>query len=74
MKQGNGAGRKVSGGKGKIKRGNGMAGKLILAVVTLCNLILSLILTLENRREVLHAVQEDEGVKLLLTEEKRTKN
>lgn len=67
-----GAGRAAS-PKNKTKKKSGTGGKLILAAVTFLNLLLSLLLTLLRRQEVLHAVNTDEGVKLLLTERKRTK-
>lgn len=62
-----------AGRKAPAKWKSGRAGKLTLAIVTCCNLILSVTLHLLRRQEVLHAVEGDEGVKLLLTEKKRTK-
>ncbi len=63
-----GAGRKTP-----QKQKSGNAGKLTLAIVTCCNLILSIALHLLRKQEVLHAIAGDEDVKLLLTEKKRTK-
>ena len=63
---------KKSGAKRKKK--NGKISGLILALVTFCNLVLSVLLHLLRRQEVIHAVNTDEGVKLLLTEQKVTKN
>lgn len=54
--------------RGKAKRGGGTKGYLALGIVTMIDLALSLLLSLLNRREVLHAVQEDGDVRLLLTE------
>ncbi len=61
---------------GKKQKGrprHSTAGKLTLAVVTCVNLGLGLALSILNRREVIHAVQEDEDVKVLLTSQKKTK-
>ncbi len=72
-KQGGQAGRRgPTKGKSPKKKG-GTAGKLILGVVTFCNLLLSVLLTVLRRQEVLHAVQEDEDIKVLLTAQKKTK-
>ena len=62
---------KKSGAKRKKK--NGKISGLILALVTCCNLVLSVLLHILRRQEILHAVNTDEGVKLLLTEQKVTK-
>lgn len=59
--------------KAANKRKNSMAAKLVLAVITLLNLGLSLALSLQRRGEVLHAVEENDEVKLLLTTGKETK-
>ena len=64
--------KKTTGAKRKKK--NGKISGLILAVVTCCNLILSVLLHILRRQEILHAVESDEGVKLLLTEKKVTKD
>ena len=51
-------------------------GRLLLAVVTLCNVALSLALAVMRRGEILHAVRSQDGeeVQVLLTEKKRTKS
>lgn len=64
---------KGAGRRAPVKRKSGRAGKLTLAIVTCCNLILSVTLHLLRRQEVLHAIEGDEDVKLLLTEKKRVK-
>ncbi len=64
---------KGTGRRAPAKRKSGRAGKLTLAIVTCCNLILSVTLHLLRRQEVLHAIEGDEDVKLLLTEKKRVK-
>ena len=61
-----------AGRKAPAKRKSGRAGKLTLAIVTCCNLILSVKLYLLRRLDVMHAVVGDVGVKLLLTEKKRS--
>ena len=58
----------------KRKKKNGKISGLILAVVTFFNLVLTVLLHILRRQEILHAVDSDEGVKLLLTENKITKN
>ena len=58
----------------KRKRKSAKISGLLLAVVTCCNLVLSVLLHILRRQEILHAVNTDEGVKLLLTEKKVTKN
>ncbi len=51
---------------------SGTAAKLTLALVTFLNLLLSLTVSLLRRQEVLHAVKEDEDVRLLLTSREKT--
>lgn len=49
-------------------------GKLLLAVVTFCNLLLTLLLAVFRRQEVIHAVRgEEEQIQVLLTTQKDTK-
>ncbi len=57
------------------KRKKGQAGKLLLAVVTLCNVALSLALAVLRRQEVIHAVKGKDGdnVQVLITSHKETK-
>lgn len=55
----------------KRKKKNSTAGKLMLAVTTCLNITLSLLLHLLHRREVLHAVEANDDVKLLLTSTKK---
>ena len=62
---------KKSGAKRKKK--SGKISGLILAIVTFFNLALSVLLHVLRRQEIIHAVDSDEGVKLLLTEKKVTK-
>lgn len=66
-----GAGRQYA--RKRPRRGSGA--KLLLALVTLCNVGLSLALAVLRRQEVLHAVrtQDGEGVQVLLTAQKETK-
>lgn len=70
--------RYVSGGKaGKGGAGRGTGSKLFLALVTFCNLLLSLILFIQRRQEVLRAVQAEEDgdqVKVVLLARKQTKS
>lgn len=64
-------------GKGYVRKrkNQGRGGKILLAVVTLCNVALSLALALLRRQEVIHAVKGKDGeeVHLLLTSRKETK-
>ncbi len=64
-------------GKSYIKKrgGRGQGGKILLAVVTLCNVALSLALALVRRQEVIHAVKgkDGEGVQVFLETRKETK-
>ncbi len=53
-------------GRQDRRRKKGVAGRLLLAIVTGINLGLTLALSLQRRREVLRAVEEDGRVKLLL--------
>ena len=63
-----GAGRRAA-----PKKSGGMAGKIFLALITFCNLLLSLLLAVQRRQDTLRAVREDEKVKVLLTAQKETK-
>lgn len=53
---------------------NGSCEKVFIAVITFLNLLLSVILAVINRQEVIHAVQENDDVKLLLTSKSATKS
>lgn len=53
--------------KSNAQRKSGSGEKIFLAVITFINLLLSVILALINRREVIHAVRENDDVKVLLT-------
>lgn len=64
------AGRAAQAGRKPVKRKGGKAGKLLLAALTCCNLILSVALHLLRRQEILRAVEENGEVKLLLTSKK----
>lgn len=64
--------RNISGKPPKRKSGTGE--KIFLAVVTFLNLLLSLILAVVRRQEIIHAVQENEDVKVLLTSKRETKS
>ena len=66
-----GAGRQYA--RKRPRRGSGA--KLLLALVTLCNVGLSLALAVLRRQEVLHAVrtQDGTGAQVLLTAQKETK-
>ena len=61
--------------KGAARRKPGIGAKLLLGVVTMINLALTLALALERRREVVRAVNSQEGrIQLLLEKEaKQTK-
>ena len=49
------------------RRRPGTGAKIFLAVVTLLNLLLTLALSLLRRAEIVHAIEEDEDVKVLVT-------
>lgn len=49
------------------RRRPGTGAKIFLAVVTCINLMLTLALSILRRVEVIHAIEGDEDVKLLLT-------
>ncbi len=53
--------------KNGARRRPSTKGKIFLAVVTCINLALSLALSLLRRAEVIHAIEGDEDVKVLLT-------
>ena len=56
--------------KGAARRKPGIGAKLLLGVVTMINLALTLALALERRREVVRAVNSQEGrIQLLLEKE-----
>lgn len=59
---------------GRSRRKRGTAGRLLLAVVTMINLGLALALSLQRRRNVLRAVEEDGRVRLLLERSTETKS
>ncbi len=61
--------------KGAARRKPGIGAKLLLGVVTMINLALTLALALERQREVVRAVNSQEGrIQLLLEKEaKETK-
>lgn len=61
--------------KGAARRKPSIGAKLLLGVVTMINLALTLVLALERRREVVRAVNSQEGrIQLLLEKEaKETK-
>lgn len=65
----------VGKGYARKRKSQGQGGKILLAVVTLCNVALSLALALLRRQEVIHAVKGKDGeeVHLLLTSRKETK-
>lgn len=71
--RGGGAGRNAAGAKRLPRRRSGTAGKIFLALITFLNLLLSLLLAVQRRQEVLNAVRENEKVKVLLTAQKETK-
>lgn len=58
---------------GRASRKNHTGGKSFLAVVTFLNLLLSLILALLNRREVIRAVRDNDEVRVLFTAKDKTK-
>ena len=53
--------------KSGARRKPGTGAKIFLAVVTFLNLLLTLALALLRRAEIVHAIEGDEDVKLLLT-------
>lgn len=59
----------------KKRGGRGREGKLLLAVVTLCNVALSQALALVRRQEVIRAVKGKDGeeVQVLIAARKETK-
>lgn len=52
--------------KGAGRRKPGYGGKLALAIVTCVNLVLTLALSVQRRRDVVRALREDGKVRLLL--------
>lgn len=60
--------------KGAARRRPGTASKLLLGVVTMINLILTLALSVQRRREVVRAVNDEEGKVRLLVEEAAKKD
>ncbi len=58
--------------KKKTKKGS-FGGKLILGLVTCVNLVLSVLLHVLRRQEVIHAVQGSDEIKVLLTAKPETK-
>lgn len=66
-------GGKAQGGK-KARSGRkpGSTEKILGAALTCANLVLSLAVAVCNRREVIHAVQDSEDVRLLLTQRAHT--
>ena len=64
-------------GKGYARkaRKQGQGGKLLLAVVTLCNVALTLVLAVLRRQEIIHAVRGKDGekVEVLRVTQKETK-
>lgn len=67
-----GAGRNGAASKKPKPPKAGTGAKLALAAVTAVNLGLTLALHVLRRQEVLHAVETDEDVKLLLTRREKT--
>ena len=59
----------------RSRKRRSQGGRLLLALVTLCNLALSVLLAVIRRQEILHAVRapEGEGAQVLLVEKKETK-
>lgn len=66
-----GAGRDLE--KKKNRKKKGIGGKLVLALVTCVNLLLSVLLHLLCRQEVIHAVQGSDEIKVLLETKPKTK-
>lgn len=58
----------------KAAQKTGTGAKLFLALVTFLNLLLSFLLAVMRRQEVIKAVEEDEKVKVLLVSQKETKS
>lgn len=56
------------GKQGAARRKPSQAGKIFLAVMTFLNLLLTLALAFQRRREIVHAIEGDGGVKLLVTQ------
>lgn len=55
---------KFAGGRAGRKSSNGA--KIFIVVVNCINLILSIVLAVLNRQQALKAIEDDEGVKVLL--------
>lgn len=53
--------------KSGARRRPGTGAKIFLAVVTFLNLLLTLALSLLRRAEIVHAIEGDEEVKVLVT-------
>ncbi|NBK78243.1 hypothetical protein D5272_06475 [bacterium D16-76] len=53
--------------KSGARRKPGTGAKIFLAVVTFLNLLLTLALALLRRAEIVHAIEGDEDVKVLVT-------
>lgn len=53
--------------KSGARRRPGTGAKIFLAVVTFLNLLLTLALSLLRRAEIVHAIEGDEEVKVLIT-------
>lgn len=64
--------KKKKSGAGRRKSA-GTKSKLFFAVISCVNLLLSLLISLLHRWEILHAVRNDEGVQLLLTSKEETR-
>lgn len=69
-----GAGRSAGKAPKRKPPKGGKASRVALAALTCVNLGLTVALHVLRRQDILHAVETDEGVKLLLTAEKRTKS
>ncbi len=57
--------------KNKKKTGNGT--KIVICVFTLINVILSIIVRIYDRKEIIRAVKEDDKIKTIVYKEKTTK-
>lgn len=60
-------------GAGRIPRKRSHAGLVFAALLMFVNLLLSLFLRVSDRRQVLHAIENDEKASLLYFGEKTTK-
>ena len=57
----------------KQKKKSGTAAKIVICVFTLINVILSIIVRIYDRKEIIKAISDDDKVKAIIVKEKTTK-